>query len=231
MGLSGQRHAPAALYPFRYPLVKRLGGPQSRSGRRAGRKILCHCRGSNPGSPDRCQTLYCLSYRGSKKVENIFFKSTYDYTKYLPMSSVFQTESEALLHWTTEVIFKLCIVNLCRLSRKSDLYWENVRSTSHDTSLAYLWHTMSLTFTSFRSSESTISFSYNAHGISHMILNSSFLLKHERKFSFTASAFGPLTLISLSWMSLVSFTVYDNRFVVFSNFVTDCDIKMKFAWM
>jgi hypothetical protein len=33
-GLSGQRHAPAALYPFRYPLDKRLGGPQSRSGRR-----------------------------------------------------------------------------------------------------------------------------------------------------------------------------------------------------
>jgi hypothetical protein len=30
MGMSGQRHAPAALYPFRYP----LGGPPSRSGRR-----------------------------------------------------------------------------------------------------------------------------------------------------------------------------------------------------
>jgi hypothetical protein len=32
MGVSGQRHAPAALYRFRYPLDKRLGGPQSRSG-------------------------------------------------------------------------------------------------------------------------------------------------------------------------------------------------------
>jgi hypothetical protein len=32
MGMSGQRHAPAALYPFRYPLDKRMGGPQSRSG-------------------------------------------------------------------------------------------------------------------------------------------------------------------------------------------------------
>jgi hypothetical protein len=31
--VSGQRHAPAALYP-RYPLDRRLGGPQSRSGRR-----------------------------------------------------------------------------------------------------------------------------------------------------------------------------------------------------
>jgi hypothetical protein len=37
-GLSGQRHAPAALYPRgndpRYPLYRRLGGPQSRSGHR-----------------------------------------------------------------------------------------------------------------------------------------------------------------------------------------------------
>jgi hypothetical protein len=32
MGVSGQRHAPAALYPLRYPLDKRLGGPQSLSG-------------------------------------------------------------------------------------------------------------------------------------------------------------------------------------------------------
>jgi hypothetical protein len=37
-GVSGQRHAPAALYPrgkfHRYPLDRRLGGPQSRSGLR-----------------------------------------------------------------------------------------------------------------------------------------------------------------------------------------------------
>jgi hypothetical protein len=36
MGVSGQHHAPAALYPRgkdpRYPLYRRLGGPQSRSG-------------------------------------------------------------------------------------------------------------------------------------------------------------------------------------------------------
>jgi hypothetical protein len=44
MGVSGQRHAPAALYPRRkdprYPLVKRLGGPQSRSGRWGKKKNL-----------------------------------------------------------------------------------------------------------------------------------------------------------------------------------------------
>jgi hypothetical protein len=50
MGVSGQRHAPAARYPRgkdpRYPLYRRLGGPQSRSG-----KILCLCRGSNLNCP------------------------------------------------------------------------------------------------------------------------------------------------------------------------------------
>jgi hypothetical protein len=35
---NGQRHAPAALYP-RYPLYRRLGGSQSRSGHRGYRKI------------------------------------------------------------------------------------------------------------------------------------------------------------------------------------------------
>ena len=35
MGVGGQRHAPAALAPgkTRYPLYRRLDGPQSRSGR------------------------------------------------------------------------------------------------------------------------------------------------------------------------------------------------------
>ena len=34
MGVGGQRHAPAALVPgkTRYPLYRRLGGPQGRSG-------------------------------------------------------------------------------------------------------------------------------------------------------------------------------------------------------
>ena len=40
MGVGGHRHAPAALLPgkTRYPLYRRLGGPQGRSGRV--RKIL-----------------------------------------------------------------------------------------------------------------------------------------------------------------------------------------------
>jgi hypothetical protein len=65
MGVSGQRHAPAALYPPgkdpRYQSDRRLGGPQCRSGRRG-----CPRWGSNPDRPARSQTLYCLSYRGSQ---------------------------------------------------------------------------------------------------------------------------------------------------------------------
>jgi hypothetical protein len=60
--VSGQHHAPAALYARgkspRYPLYRRLGGPQSRS--------ECLCRGSNLGRPVRSQTLYWLSYHGSQ---------------------------------------------------------------------------------------------------------------------------------------------------------------------
>jgi hypothetical protein len=60
-GVGGQLHAPAALPPgkTRYPLYRRLGGPQSRSGQV--RKILPHrparreslCRLSCPGSCDQ----------------------------------------------------------------------------------------------------------------------------------------------------------------------------------
>jgi hypothetical protein len=74
MGMSGQRHAPAALYPRgkdpRYPLYRRLGGPQSRSGHRGRRKNPLPLPGiepRSPGRPARSQTLYCLSYPGSSK--------------------------------------------------------------------------------------------------------------------------------------------------------------------
>jgi hypothetical protein len=53
---SGQRHAPDALYPrgmnAQYPLYRRLGGPQSRSGHRGYRKNPFRlCRGSNLDRP------------------------------------------------------------------------------------------------------------------------------------------------------------------------------------
>jgi hypothetical protein len=71
MGVSGQRHAPAALYPLvkdpGYPLDWIGGWVGLRAGMDAGAriKILCLCRGSNPDRPARSQTLYCLSYPGS----------------------------------------------------------------------------------------------------------------------------------------------------------------------
>jgi hypothetical protein len=65
-GVGGQHHTAAALYPRgkdpRYPLYRRLGGPQSRSGHRG--KILCLCWGSKPSRRVRSQTLYSLSYPG-----------------------------------------------------------------------------------------------------------------------------------------------------------------------
>jgi hypothetical protein len=68
MGVSGQRHAPAAFYPrgkdSRYPLDRRLGGLQSRSGHRQ-RKNPLPLPGIEPRSADRpvrSQTLYWLSY-------------------------------------------------------------------------------------------------------------------------------------------------------------------------
>jgi hypothetical protein len=75
-GVSGQRHAPAALYPRgkvpRYALYRRLGGPQSRSEHRGYRKNSLPLLGIEPGSPGRpvrSQTLHWLSYAGSCKVK------------------------------------------------------------------------------------------------------------------------------------------------------------------
>jgi hypothetical protein len=65
MGVSGQRHAPAALYPLgkgpRYRLDRRLGGPRSLSGRRGWRNNPLPLPGIEPRSPGRAvrsQTLY-----------------------------------------------------------------------------------------------------------------------------------------------------------------------------
>jgi hypothetical protein len=61
--VGGQRHAPAALPPqkTRYPLYRRLGGPQGRSGRV--RKTS-----PPPDVPARSQSLYRLSYLAHYKI-------------------------------------------------------------------------------------------------------------------------------------------------------------------
>ena len=63
-GLGGQRHAPAALSPrkTRYPLYRRLGGPQVRSG--WVRKISPPTGTRSPDRPARRESLYRLSYPG-----------------------------------------------------------------------------------------------------------------------------------------------------------------------
>jgi hypothetical protein len=61
MGVSGQRHAPAAHIPGeRTPGTHWIGGwvgPRAGLDAGARRKILCICRGSNPDRPARSQIL------------------------------------------------------------------------------------------------------------------------------------------------------------------------------
>jgi hypothetical protein len=61
-GVGGQRHAPAALPPrkTRYPLYRRLGGPQGLSG--WARKISSPNGIRSPDRPTRSELLYRLSY-------------------------------------------------------------------------------------------------------------------------------------------------------------------------
>jgi hypothetical protein len=72
--VSGQLHAPAALHPekeSRYLLDRRLGRPQSRSGR-LGKKKLLTLPGLELrplGCPSRSQSLYRLRYPGSEPLD------------------------------------------------------------------------------------------------------------------------------------------------------------------
>ena len=63
-GVGNQRHALAALPPgkTRYPLFRRLGGPQGRSGRV--QPISPPTGFRSPDRPARSESLYRLSYRG-----------------------------------------------------------------------------------------------------------------------------------------------------------------------
>ena len=65
-GVGGQRHAPAVLRPGKtqYPLYKRLGGSQGRSG--WVRKISPPTGIRSPDCPARSESLYRLSYRGPR---------------------------------------------------------------------------------------------------------------------------------------------------------------------
>ena len=70
MGVDGQRHAPAALPPgkTRYPLYRRLGGPQSPSGQM--RKISPHTAIRSRTVQPVAQSLYQLSYPDCRHLVN-----------------------------------------------------------------------------------------------------------------------------------------------------------------
>ena len=73
-GVGGQRNAKAALPPggvTRYPLYRRLGGPQGRYGRV--RKISPPTGIRSPYRPARSESLYRLSYPGPGE-ENMALK-------------------------------------------------------------------------------------------------------------------------------------------------------------
>jgi hypothetical protein len=86
MGVSGQRHAPAALYlrgkDTWYTLDRKLGGPKSRSGRRGWKKNPLPCRGPNTNRPARSQTQYCLNYRCSCNIKIHSRNSLRSFAKY-----------------------------------------------------------------------------------------------------------------------------------------------------
>jgi hypothetical protein len=68
--MGGQRHPPAALPPgkeTRYPLYRRLGGPQGWSGRV--RKISLPTGIRSSDLPSRSESLYRLSYPGPPKID------------------------------------------------------------------------------------------------------------------------------------------------------------------
>jgi hypothetical protein len=62
MGVSGQRHAPAALYPWgKGSGTHWIGGwvgPRAGLDAETRGKILCPCRGANPDRPARSHTIY-----------------------------------------------------------------------------------------------------------------------------------------------------------------------------
>ena len=93
MEVGGQHHAPAALTPgdTRYPLYRRLGGPQGKSGRV--RKISPPTGIRSPDRPSPNETLYRLSYRGPSNNE------TYPSYNYKLRATKFVTRSDVYTIW------------------------------------------------------------------------------------------------------------------------------------
>jgi hypothetical protein len=140
-------------------------------------------------------------------------------------SSVSQTGSGPLLEWTTKVIFKLCIINLCRYHRKV-ICIEKLRVPHFIIPALHTCNTMSLTLKSFRSSELTMSSTSVTQGISHL-----YSFWNEGRI-FVSLHRLPSRCFCSVYVSIVDFfTVSTDKFVVFSNFVSDGGMQLKFAGM
>jgi hypothetical protein len=80
MGMGGQRHAPVPSSPGknRYPLYRRMGGPQGRP--RRVRKLSPLTGIRSPDRPARRESLYRLSYPGSHLIHTHTHTHIYTYT-------------------------------------------------------------------------------------------------------------------------------------------------------
>ena len=108
MGVGGQHHVPAALPPgkTRYPLYRRVGAPQGRSGRVL--KISPPTGIRSPNRPARSESLYRLSYPGRLEICN-YSKNNRpegnDETKVFQICVLFNTADT--------LVFKVVNYNVC----------------------------------------------------------------------------------------------------------------------
>ena len=99
MGVGGQHQAPAALplRKTRYPLYRRLGGFQGRSGRV--RKISPPTGIRPPDRPARSESLYLLSYPGRSSLQGIGIQ--------IFVSSVYMSVHLTNVHHSEKIFYKL----------------------------------------------------------------------------------------------------------------------------
>lgn len=85
-----------------------------------------------------------------KYSEMLFKKYQWLHNEYSPNSLSDSNRKGSNFEVNFEVIFELYTINQCRILWKSDLYWENIRSTSRFTSLATHEITSTQVFQVFR---------------------------------------------------------------------------------
>jgi hypothetical protein len=110
MRVSGQRHAPAVLYPRgknpRYPLYRRLGGPQSRSGHRDYRKNLLPLPDIEHWSPGRSVCSQDTKLTELPPAAGLYF----DYTSDAPRFNLVKVTSHMQLAFTGIPCFSVTIL-------------------------------------------------------------------------------------------------------------------------